>query len=146
MKRLALVMLLLAGGASAGEPATAVSAAGVVLEARVEAPGRLLITLDPPAGALLSGTLGVAYAPLADGSAWLDGLPGTVTAGSEYFDGPVRGTIAFSRQRLAGTAALGVTFGACLLDQGVCVLEEAMVSLEAADDGTVDIAVAMRDP
>ncbi len=141
-----LATLLLAGPAGAESVAMLVSATGVRVESHVDLKNRLVIALIPPLGAPLNGKLGIGFSSPDDRAIWIDELPRVVTIESEYFDGPVLEKLAFDRQLLATPAVLAITFGACLEESGICVLEEAEVTLSPASDGTVELAIAMIGP
>lgn len=143
---LVLAVLLLAGPAGAESFATLVSATGVRIETHVDQKDQLVIALIPPLEAPLNGKLGVGFSSPDDGAIWIDELPRVVTVESEYFDGPVLEKLAFDRQFLVTPALLAITFGACLEESGICVLEEAEVTLSPLSDGTVDLAAAMIGP
>ena len=143
---LVLAVLLLAGPAVAESVATLVSATGVRIETHVDQKDQLVIALIPPLEAPLNGKLGIGFSSPDDGAIWIDELPRVVTVESEYFDGPVLEKLAFDRQFLVTPALLAITFGACLEESGICVLEEAEVTLSPLSDGTVDLAAAMIGP
>jgi hypothetical protein len=50
------------------------------------------------------------------------------------------------RPHLGAPAELAVTFGACLPVTGICVLEEALLTLTPGADGTVDLTLAAVAP
>ncbi len=141
-----LAALLLAGPAGAESVAVMVSATGVRVETHVDTKDRLVIALIPPLDAPLNGKLGIGFASPDDRAIWIDELPRVMKVESEYFNGPVLQKLAFDRQLLATPAVLAITFGACLEESGICVLEEAEVTLSPVSDGTVDLAVVMIGP
>ena len=133
--------LLPPGPAPADDVAGVVSATGVRLQAHVDSADRLVVALVPPETAPLNGKLGVGFA--SPDEVWITDLPLVVKAETDYFDGAVLEKLAFDPRRLDTPAVLAVTFGACLEDSGICVVEEAEVTLRRAQDGGVDLALGM---
>ncbi len=128
--------------ALAGGVTGVLSATAVKIEAYVSQGATLAISLLPPPDVTLSGTLGVAFAPANDSSPWTDELPRLVRVDADHFDGPVLETFSFDRSRLHQPAAIAVTFGACLSEAQICVLEETLITISPATDGDVDVAIA----
>lgn len=139
-----IVALLLAGPAGAESVASVVSVTGVRVQAHVDLKDRLVVSLIPPLNAPLNGKLGVGFA--SPDALWIDDLPRLVRIDSDYFDGPVLEKLAFDRRFLLTSGELAISFGACLEDSGICVYEEARVTLRPEADGIVDLSVAMIGP
>ncbi len=141
-----LAVLLAMSPVAAGSVTGILSATAVRIEAYVNQGRTLAIALLPPPEVTLSGTLGVAFAPADDSQPWTDNLPRVVTVDADYFDGPVLETFPFDRNRLHQPAAMAVTFGACIGEARICVLEEALITISPTTDGDVDVAIALIGP
>ncbi|MCE2519719.1 MAG: hypothetical protein J4G15_07825 [Alphaproteobacteria bacterium] len=141
-----LAVLIAMSPALAGSVTGVLSATSVRIEAYVNQGRTLAIALLPPPEVTLSGTLGVAFAPAEDGRPWTGELPRVVRVDADYFDGPVLETFPFDRGRLHQPAAIAVTFGACIGEARICVLEEALITISPATEGHVDVAIALIGP
>ncbi len=141
-----LAVLIAMSPALAGSVTGVLSATSVRIEAYVNQGRTLAIALLPPPEVTLSGTLGVAFAPAEDGRPWTGELPRVVRVDADYFDGPVLETFPFDRGRLHQPAAIAVTFGACIGEARICVLEEALITISPATEGHVDVAIALIEP
>ncbi len=144
MKRVVpFLVTLLAMLPVAGSVTGILSATSVRIEAYVNQGGTLAIALLPPPEVTLSGTLGVAFATPDDNLPWTGDLPRVVTVDADYFDGPVLETFPFDRSRLNRPSAMAVTFGACIGDARICVLEEALITISPTTNGDVDVAIVL---
>lgn len=151
MIRLTLALALLAASlmslpARAGELASVRSPSGVTLQASLERDDRLTIAILPDADIRLNGRLGVSLDARDSTTVWGASLPLLVLGPGDYFTEPVLETLALAPAALDGPATASVMFGACLPVTGVCVLEEAVLTLSRGSDGSLDIALAMLEP
>jgi len=141
-----LAALVAALPARAGELASLRSPSGVTLQASLEQGSRLVIAVLPESDIRLNGRLGVSFEAREDEAVWGDSLPRLVRGPGDYFLDPVLETIHLDPDALAAPAAATVVFGACLPVSGICVLEEALVTLSRDEDGGLDVALAMMEP
>ncbi len=122
-----------------------VTPTGVSVRTHIEAGSRLVVSVVPASGVRLNGRLGVGFA-LRDGPAiWIGELPSVVTIEGDYFERPVLHALAFDPDRLEEASRLAIVFGACLPASGVCVLEEAEVTLERRG-GAIVPTLALVEP
>ena len=151
MTRLALALALVAAcltalPARAGELASVRSPSGVTLQASLEREDRLTIEILPDADIRLNGRLGVSL-EATDGSAvWGTSLPLLILGEGDYFGEPVLETLHLAPAALEDPSGASLTFGACLPVTGICVLEEATLTLSRAPDGTLALSLAMLEP
>jgi len=141
---LALLLSALAAPAAAGEIASLTSSTGVAVQAAVEGGERLVITIVPDGGIRLNGRLGVSFE--GEDAPWQGLLPHIVYGEGDYFLEPVRESLALDAAALGPGSTLSVTFGSCLPDSGICVLEETAVTLIPAADGSIDLSMASIQP
>ena len=123
-----------------------VTPTGVNVQTHIEAGTRLVIAVVPTMDVKLNGQLGIGFTPLDDQMVWTDSLPSVVMVEGDYFEGPVLQTMSFDPEYLNAPAVLGITFGACLPVSGVCILEEAEVTLEHSQDGSIGLTLATVTP
>jgi hypothetical protein len=100
----------------------------------------------PDSDIRLNGRLGVNFEAREDAPVWGGSLPRLVLGPGDYFLDPVLETIHLDAAALAGPAAATVVFGACLPVSGICVLEEALVTVSRGADGDLDLNLAMLEP
>ncbi len=144
---LALIAALLAvAPARADELAAVRSPSGVTLQASLEQGSRLVIAVLPDADIRLNGRLGVNFETGDGAPVWGESLPRLVLGPGDYFTEPVLETIHLDPAALEQAAQATVTFGACLPVTGICVLEEALLTLTRGSDGGLDLSVAMLEP
>ena len=136
----------LAPTAQADTIASLVTPTGVNVQTHLEAGNTLVIAVLPTNDVKLNGQLGIGLTPRDDQMIWLDYLPSVLMVKDDYFEGPVLQSLAFDAEYLTGPAVMGLTFGACLPDLGICILEEAEITLERADDGSVDLTLVAVEP
>ena len=141
-----LAFAFLASTAQADTVASLVTPTGVNVQTHLEAGNKLVIAVLPTNDVKLNGQLGIGLTPRDDQMIWLDDLPSVLMVQGDYFEGPVLQSLAFDSEYLTGPAVMGLTFGACLPDSGICILEEAEITLKRADDGTVDLTLVAVDP
>lgn len=132
--------------ARADELAALRSPSGVTLQASLEQGSRLVIAVLPDSDIRLNGRLGVSFEAQGQAPVWGDSLPRLVLGPGDYFLEPVLETIHLDPATLADPAAATVVFGACLPVSGICVLEEALLTLSRDDDGALNLDLAMLEP
>ena len=144
---LAFAALWLAARPAPAEAADALAMeTGVRVEAGIDAEGALAVAVVPDGGVLLNGVLGIAFEPGEGPAVWPDAASLLLTFDGDYFPGAARRRIAFDRTGLTAPARLGVVYGACLPESGVCVLEKAEIVLTPLADGATGLALAARGP
>ena len=148
MKRLAIIAALLATPlmGRADELASVRSPSGVTLQAALEQGDRLTLAILPDSDIRLNGRLGVNVEAGEDAPVWAGNLPLLLLGGGDYFTEPVLETIHLDPAALEGPSIAAVTFGACLPVTGICVLEEAQLTLSRGSDGGLDLELAMLEP
>lgn len=152
MKRYAILLLALAlvlfdkSDAHADTLASAITSTGVDVQAHLASNDRLVITIMPTMDVKLNGQLGIGMRALDDYGTWQDDLPSLLVVEGDYFEGAVLQTLAFDGDGVDMPTALGITFGACLPADGVCILEEAEVTLMRDSDGALGLALATLEP
>ncbi len=144
---LLVATLLLASIAARADTIGAIeSPSGVAVQASLEGGNRLVIALLPQRDILLNGRLGVSFDAGADDPAWSGDLPRLVLGSGDYFTEPVLETVHFDPATLAAPVTLAVSFGACLPVTGICVLEEALLTLTPDGAGSLDLTMATVEP
>lgn len=143
---IALLVSALAAPAAADDIAAFTSSSGVAVQAAVEGGDRLVVTIVPEGGVRLNGRLGVSFEAGEGSAAWGDTLPLTVFGEGDYFLDPVLETLPLDAAGLAFSSTIAVTFGSCLPETNICVLEEAAITLVREDSGTLSVTVASLAP
>jgi hypothetical protein len=116
------------------------------VQAHLATNDKLVITILPTMDVKLNGQLGIGMKALDDYGTWQDDLPSLLVVDGDYFDGAVLQTLVFDGDGIDMSTALGITFGACLPADGVCILEEAEVTLMREDDGSLGLTLATLKP
>ncbi|MBC6439160.1 MAG: hypothetical protein GDA49_01825 [Rhodospirillales bacterium] len=132
----------LAPPVSADDIGSIITPSGVSVQTHVESGDRLVIAVVPTMDVRLNGRLGIGLTPLDDQMIWLDEMPSVLMVEGDHFDGAVLQTLTFDPAHLNGSSSLGITFGACLPVSGVCILEEAKVTLARSTEGDVNLTLA----
>jgi hypothetical protein len=152
MKRCAILLSTLAlvlmhgAAARADTLASVITPTGVDVQAHLATNDKLVITILPTMDVKLNGQLGIGMKALDDYGTWQDDLPSLLVVDGDYFDGAVLQTLVFDGDGIDMSTALGITFGACLPADGVCILEEAEVTLMREDDGSLGLTLATLKP
>jgi hypothetical protein len=134
------------GVAQADEAAMLITPAGVDVRAHLEGGDNLVITILPTMDVKLNGQLGIGVKANGASDGWQDTLPSLLMVDGDYFDGPVLQEFAFDAEAMDMPSALLITFGACLPASGVCILEEAEVTLARETDGSLGLTLAALEP
>ena len=140
------IVLIHDADARADTIASAITTTGVDVQAHLSSNDKLVITIMPTMDVKLNGQLGIGMKALDDYGTWQDDLPSLLVVESDYFDGAVLQTLVFDGDGIDMPTGLGITFGACLPADGICIFEEAKIILMREDDGSLGLMLATLSP